>query len=988
MVGLTKWRSEKRDKTLGAESSIIAIINIRKDGRIATDMSFQNPNFQHFEPNSKSTLKTLSIEEIGCLFIYFILDSERLHPDYNTVTHPATASQVTVVHDPRRETNSTNLHSEVPSRSAQPSAIHYAPTPPSVASEAETYGPERVFGHLRNPITQNANQPVTPSPASPFDGQQLPMAAFLQQDNTLSRDFKDELAIAAEKSVTPGVPDVPYIQYALDALTRRRDDSWGYPKHDSSESDESYPRIHHLVPNATPALFQPHVSRPPPEQPHVPEPSPVMLRPDRAQRPTTSAVPQQYTPDFAPSSQPEWQERPAPSPGVLPFAYQPSSNLPNIRNRPEPTFFPERHTDQNSPRPQSAASIIHFPRDAEHWEAESNSLLALGDPEKARDTPPLTFKPWILQDRSLLFLMMLCLLMIVALIFCAVYSIGRNGFMEYGGTMYGSDYFLFRVLPQLLGAVLLFYAQGVIAASFRVLPFSLMASDDVRERRDAGFLPLYPKSFLWPQLVGPWNVWIPMLNVWLLNFTIPLLCSLFTVKLVDGTWIWATVQGVVWTLVALYVSLLSALVIVFVYWHSRQTGMLAGWDLRTLADIIYISAQSNSLSQYRGTEMYSSRQQMKSWLRDNVEKLGFWSSTEAPELSRWYSIGVPSHEEKVAFQSTGGQMWDRLREASAGSSARRLESDSIDARYQYLPWCFRSGQISLFVVTALILLIALIAVSFNHATDVRYGFVPGLSAAPTPGVFSAANFLYSFLPSLIGMILFLAFQSLDLTLRILTPWGELSRSEGSRAEKSLLVDYAACMPWGATFKAVGNKHWRVAFISFLAPLFLLLPILGGGLFMALTPPSRVVRMYPNVAAFAVVLVLLVLYLLSLISLVPRRDQFRLPHAVTCLAEIISFCCSEELCTDPAFNYPRGPEELRVRLDVASASQGRWAFGCGRANNERLGVKRFSKYTVSPRSVRSKYDRQVRGDGQQQQHLLPDNGSSFFRRDNDNNSEAF
>ncbi|KAK7740604.1 hypothetical protein SLS62_011076 [Diatrype stigma] len=795
------------------------------------------------------------------------------------------------------------------------------------------------------------------------------MAALMQDNGLGGRDFKDELAIAAEKSVTPGVPDVPYIQYALDALTRRRDDSWGaYPRHESSESGESYPRAHHLVPNATPALFhQPHVSEPVPESNRISEPSPVILRPergpDRAQppRPTTSAVPQQYTPDLAPSPLSEWNEVPAPSPGSLPFAYQPS-DVSRVRNRPEPAFAPERHRyDREAPalRPRSSASgsVVNFPRDVEHWQAEPSAPShAEVDPEKSGSSPPLTFKPWILRDHSLLLLMVLCLLMTAALIFCAVYSVGRNGFMAYGGTMYGGDYFLFRFLPQLLGAVILVYAQGVITASFRVLPFSMMASEDVRERRDAVLLPLYPKSFLWPQLAGPWNVWIPMLNVWLLNFTIPLLCCLFTVKLVDGTWTWATVQGVVWTLVALYLSLLSALVIMFVYWHGRQSGMLEGWDLRTLADIIQVSAQSNSLRQYRGTETYSSRKQFKSWLRDNVEKLGFWSSNEAPGLPVWYSIGVPSHEEKVSFQTTGGQMWDRLRETSAESPTRRLEADSPEMRFQYLPWCFRSGQISLFFVTAFVLFIALIAVSFNHATDVRHGFVPGLGSAPTEGVFSPANFLYSFLPSLIGMILYLAFQSLDLTLRILMPWGALSQPEGSSAESSLLVDYAACcLPWGATSAAMRNKHWRVATTSFLTPFFIMLPIVGGGLFIALTPPSRIVRMYPNLAAFAVVLFMLALYLIGLAALVPRRDPFRLPHAVTCLAEILSFCSNEELRADPAFNYPRGPGELRARLD-AGQGQGRWTFGWGHpSHHERLGIKRYSKYTVSPRSLRN-YER--------------------------------
>ncbi len=634
----------------------------------------------------------------------------------------------------------------------------------------------------------------------------------------------------------------------------------------------------------------------------------------------------------------------------------------------------------------------------------SSAPHAEADPEKAGDSAPsLTFKPWILRDQSLLLLMALCLLMVAALVFCAVYSVGRNGFMPYEGTMYGGDYFLFRVLPQLLGAVLLIYAQCLITTAFRVLPFSLMASDDIRERRDAVLLPLYPKTFLWPQLVGPWNVWVPMLNVWLLNFTIPLLCSLFTVKLVDNTWTWATVQGVAWTLVALYISLLSATLIMFIYWRGRRTGMLEGWDLRTLADIIYISAQSNSLRQYHGTETYTSRNQMKSWLRDNVERLGFWSSTDAPGFPRWYSIGVPSNEEKVAFQTTGAAMWDRLRE-EASSPAKRLQPESKEAESQYLPWCFRSGQISFFIVASVILFVALIAVSFNHSTDVRHGFVPGLSAAPTAGVFSPANFLYSFLPSLIGMVLFLTFQSLDLTLRILEPWGELNRPEGSRADKSLLVDYAACaMPWEATYGAIRRKHWRVAAVSFLAPLFVLLPVLGGGLFMALTPPSRVVRMYPNVGAFAAVLTLLVLYLAGLASLAPGRGRLRLPHAVACLADVVSLCSSDELRADVAFNYPRGPRELRARLDDAAGAgrdgsrsrdrQGRWALGRGRPGNERLGVKRHSRFTVNPRSARN-YDRQARsggvaavaGEGEPNQRL-PDGNSSVFGQNN-NNREAF
>ena len=393
--------------------------------------------------------------------------------------------------------------------------------------------------------------------------------------------------------------------------------------------------------------------------------------------------------------------------------------------------------------------------------------------------------------------------------------------------------------------------------------------------------------------------------------------------------------------------------------------MLNGWDLRTLADIIYISAQSNSLRQYQGTEMMADRKEMESVLRDNVEKLGLWYSNDVPDFPRWYSIGVPNNEEKVAFQTTGGPMWERLRDGSAVTPAARQQYAPVEESYQYLPWCLRTGQVTFFAVASTILFIALIVVSFNHATDVRDGFLPGVSAAPREGVFSAANFLYSFLPSVIGMILFLGFQSLDQTVRILATWGELLRPEGSSADTSLLLDYAACsMPWEAAVKALAHRHWRVALVSTLSPLFVLLPALGGSLFMALTPPSMAVRMYPNMAALGVVLALLALLSIALALLVPGRDRLRLPHAVTRLAEVLSFICSDDLRADDAFNYPRTPRELRARLGAGADPhrQSRWAFtavGEGQGG-DRPGVRRISRYTARPGSVR-KYDRLARGE---------------------------
>ncbi|KAI2619586.1 hypothetical protein GGR54DRAFT_119653 [Hypoxylon sp. NC1633] len=913
----------------------------------------------------------------------------------STTNPPTTASEVTIVHDPRQfhEPN-PNVYQEQPSPSSQPTVVPYAPTPPpaptppSIPSQSEIYGPDRLFGHLSD-TSQNAGRSLIPSPGVRFDEPQFPLMAT-PRDPAYTRDFKDELARAAGV-VTPGVDDGPYIRYALDALTRPREDGRGLSEgYASSDYDETYQQPYHYTPTTVPSPLRPFSAHLPAETPtnvNVPRfwsmvqpPTPIASPPatiaedglQERRRRQQRHLEQMRDPSYNPREDPAFWAA---------FNAHPTES--SARSNQLPALPSEPPTERvalppSEPRPERRGSLkskalppkSRFPplRFQDHWQARpdvvTDPAMPLHDIGKAlRAAAPLTLKPWVLGSESLLLLASLCILMIAALVFCAIYSISHTGLTPYAGTIYGGQYFLFRMLPQLLAIIILIYAQCIITAAFWVLPFSALASDDRRERRDAVFLPLYPKSFLWPQLVGSWNIWIPILNVWLLNFTIPLQSSLFTVILVDGTWTWATVQGVAWTLVALYLSFFLSLLVMFVYWQHRRTGMRPNWAIRTLADIISMVSQSNSLSQYHGLETAPSRRVMRERLSGNPERLGLWFTPEAPELGTWYSLGVSAGEKGLVNEKIEAKEW-----ASRHRGEEFLEAgegpESPDVRYRYLPWCFRDIQIISFVAVASLLLIALIIVSFLNSTDLRNGFLPLLNAGPVAGAFSAADFLYSFVPSLLGLVLFLMFQSLDLTLRILAPWGELGRAEGSRAANSLLLDYAVCLPLESTYKAARNKHWRVAFVSLLSPLFALLPVLSGGIFLALTPPSGVVRMYPNVPAFGIVLALLFLYVAGLACLVPNRKQFRLPHAVTCLAEIISFCSNEQLCEDEVFDLYRviWPIHLAGNLDIGKDwhRQGRWALSTGRSNGERFGIKRLSKYTVNPKKLRA-YDRWARGE---------------------------
>ncbi|EON98793.1 putative phosphoribosylaminoimidazole-succinocarboxamide synthase protein [Phaeoacremonium minimum UCRPA7] len=594
--------------------------------------------------------------------------------------------------------------------------------------------------------------------------------------------------------------------------------------------------------------------------------------------------------------------------------------------------------------------------------------------DRAKVNPKLYFLPRILRPDSMFTLMILCALMILALIFCAVYSQVQDGLWAYNGTIYGGQYFVFRILPGLLASIILLYAQNLMTTQLRLWPLITLNSNHRGNNKNALFMDLYLRSFLWPHKIGSWSKSMPFIVTWLMNFTLPLQSCLFTVIRVDGKWKWATTQGVAWVLVALYGLLFTSTFIQRRVWRNQRTGL--AWDPRSIADMIALVSHSNTLADYRGTELLGKREDLQKVLRNrNGDSLSYWGWLDnRPGL--WYGIGTAPenypgyrvdrsrtgqglNEKDGQFGEKMGNPWDEV----------DLEGGPLtpSVRYRYLPWCMRTNQLLYFVVAAFVLLVALFVISFLPATRVTRGFLPGLSAAPVAGAFSSADFLYSFIPSLLGLIMFMLFQSLDLNLRILQPWAELAEhSDGGALPKpSILADYAACYPLQSTYRAVQNRHWRLAAISLLSTLFVLLPVLAGGIFMALTARDGVVRMFPNVPLFGFVLALLVLYFLGLVAMLPGRQAFRLPHAVTCLAEIISFCSNEELAADARFKDIRNKTSLegKLGLDNRPGMQSRWMFGVRSGRDERLGIRPAHRFTEQPAitgtrmSRRDKYRRE-------------------------------
>lgn len=818
--------------------------------------------------------------------------------------------------------------------SPQPSIVRFAPSLSSYSSSRSSdniYGPDRHFGRPPVPIvmanSSGQGQGQRSSQQPQFTPEQLQALAVAQhrQVNPIPsmagrpvEAFRDPLALEASR-VTPGVDDTPYLQYAIEALTREREGTSSNPTSMTSDG-------HVYVPSGGGAYYTHRNAPISPTQSTIPGARNASGRQSEDQRAPLLA---------------ETSPRPA----------TPRSSLSTL----------VRGQERGATNP-----VTHQPG-ADSWEPVDPGLFSDG---REKINPRLTFKPRILRMSSMITLMSLCLLMLAALIFSAVYSQRNPGLWEYTGTIYSGQYFLFRVFPAMLGAIILFWAQCAVTTMLRMRPFARLAASSKSARRDAIFDELYTTSFLRPQLVGTWHVWVPNLITWLVNFTLPLLSCLYTVIYVDGHWRWATVQGVAWTLVAFYILLAAAIGIQMTYWLKNKTGVL--WDPRSIGDIAAIVANSNTLADYKKTEILDGREKLKRILyRRRTDRLAYWGWADRDRPDElWYGLG---YQEEFGDPSGDVEFIDEKgRPQSHEKRAHPHHLEETDAwgdvelvgtalqptvRYRHIPFCLKDLPLIIYIIIGFILLLVIFIISFVPTTRLpAKGFLPLVNSAPTAGAFSAADFLYSFIPALLGLVLFVAFQDLDLQLRILQPWAELSAppTGGARAEASILADYAACYPLQAAWHALRNRHWRVAAISLMSTLFVFIPILAGGMFMALTPADGIVRVYPQNALFALTLTLCVVYWLALISLFPNRRAFRLPHGVTCLAEIISYVANEECVHDEAFQgMIRNKTSLVGKLgcDRREEDKPRWALHIGGpgTNDERFGVRRVRRFTErSPR----------------------------------------
>ncbi len=606
------------------------------------------------------------------------------------------------------------------------------------------------------------------------------------------------------------------------------------------------------------------------------------------------------------------------------------------------------------PKPQKKRPDPNWRQQNEITAPDNESILLPAEPTTDDFRHPrLKFKPQSLRLLSLGSLFLCCLLMIIGLLFCAIWPSSHNGLWEYDSVGSGR-YFVFQYLPTLLASVIIIWLLIVQNAVHRTQPFIALSSG--RGTPNSGVLhglTIFPTKFIIPDLAF-FKHHEPLLGLcsvifWLALWTVPLQSCLFQTRYYtpDNIWRWTTVLGIAYTLFVLYLLLAFALLLLIFRITFRHTGLK--WDPVSLADLLTIFHSSNFLSDFERSEVVG---RYSTYFSAKYLRLGYWQTTRQHEA--FYGIG----EENVLtkrYSLDRGKMTPVTKLSDVDLEAQRPEKQSTfntlqqdihtpDVRYRWLPWFLRDGPALAWILIAIALMLAFVIVSFVNSA-VQQGFLPQLPAPTSPQGLSPADFLYSFVPSFLGMILFLVWQPIDMYFRALQPFANLANKGGCSAEESLLMDYPSRLPVDITVEATLSGHYRVAWISFMGLLSISLPILAGGVFTAqYVGSNQSVRMIAHLSAYYILVVIVIIYALSFLTTWPTRKR-QLPHDISTVGDLVSFFYKSPLLADAVFEEPRSKTDLVTRLMGRLTGEkgfSKYAFGTftGVGGSEHLGIHRL------------------------------------------------
>ncbi|MCJ1308260.1 hypothetical protein MMC25_001913 [Agyrium rufum] len=780
-----------------------------------------------------------------------------------------------------------------------PSRLHS--THPSRDPIAEREEPEEV----ERPITQDT---VQQTKNARFD------EAAIMTDPARSRAWNNSVNVVSPP--TPGVDDTPYIHFAIDQLTRDEELTGRRRLRQGSEDSYSY------NPYAPPVPSLPTTSVAP--QPLAAHPYRTVSHRSRDNGgiPSRRPVPQQTV--LSHSSQPPSR---VPSKAEFTARVQPS---PVITQQPSPTpQQPISRPDANSRltggyRPTTSKTTVpSTPTDPD------DTLISAASSKSTTQLPTLNYLPTSLRLPAISALIVFCSILAALLIFCAVWSPRHDGLLNYDGVN-TPKYFLFEFLPQILSALVILWIHVIQSAVHRIMPFTVLASEQPQQNATAlKKMSLFRTKFMVPDLSffqhGEPLLGFAFLIFWLCLFAVPLQSSTFQTRYFSQ-WRWITVQPVAIILIILYILEVVALIMVYLRFARKVTGLK--WDPVNLADIIDLIPHPAAprLTDDPNSPLHST----------SGSRLGYWSSSKDPKklfygfaLLASELVDPPAYETKKSPSVATRFFRRKERPVSDEHRTRGLLSPSRPTSYdpaqnmdleaqkpvasttakpkQPLPWYLRPSALVFFLVAAVVLLIGFLVVSFTN-NPIKNGFAPLLKAQTSSDGFSPANFLYSFLPSLIGVVIHQTWQPIDQWFRAAQPWAAMNGDQGASAEKSILLDYNSSLPLHTTVKAAAQGDYKVAWTSFVSVITAILPVIGGGVFTAQvfggqdssspsggdgssdgnspSTSSGTVKEGADLPSFYVLAAVVVIYAISFAFIWPGKKRSKIPGDIKTLGGLI------------------------------------------------------------------------------------------------------
>jgi hypothetical protein len=146
----------------------------------------------------------------------------------------------------------------------------------------------------------------------------------------------------------------------------------------------------------------------------------------------------------------------------------------------------------------------------------------------------------------------------------------------------------------------------------------------------------------------------------------------------------------------------------------------------------------------------------------------------------------------------------------------------------------------------------------------------------------------------------------DTFYRVEQPYADLKRKniESKRAILCFSINYMNDLPILVTYKAIRNKHWKIAFLSFFSFCSSFIPALAANMFY---PDFDGVRIIVDNIYFPIVIAYMSALIAVLMIVIPG-DTRHLPHEIETISDHIGFLSQSSLLNNDEFvvKYPLAP----------------------------------------------------------------------------------